>query len=154
MIVTVRKFDPEQDAGLLEFQDKRTLVRTGSSTMAALFEENGFRNVFLPDGLWVAFDGDEAIGAILFGKYREPDDVTAAIYGIKVEEPYRRRGIGGTLMYKAEIFAAKNGLERLILHTRRDNEAAMTLFKKCWYKVIDESGETLTMEKKLLRRRR
>lgn len=153
MIITVRKFNPEQDIGLLEFQDERTVVHTGSVMMTSLFGKKEFRHIFFPDGIWVAFDGTEAIGAILFRKYKEADSVSTAIYGIKIEEPYRRRGIGGALMHKAEIFAQNNGMDRLILHTRRDNEAALTLFKKCWYSVINTSEDTLTMEKFLRKKR-
>jgi len=149
LIVTIRKYESETDNGLLEFHENTTNIRIGSTTMVALFGKDEFCRVFSPDGIWLAHDGKGIAGAILFGINNKIKPACTTIYALSVDEKYRRRGIGGALMYKAEIFTRNNGFNRLMLSTQPDNAAALTLFKKCWYSVTATSQNALTMEKTL-----
>jgi GNAT superfamily N-acetyltransferase len=148
MIITIRKFSPSIDNGILEFKNGCTAVHTGNSIVSVPFCQEDFQRVFYPDGIWLAHNGTAAIGAILFGKSASVNP-SCEVFGIQVDGEYRRRGIGGTLMYKAEIFAQSARINQLNLHTRPDNKPALTLFKKCWFKITESSAESLTMVKRI-----
>lgn len=117
--------------------------------MSSFFGKSAFSDIFTPNGIWIALDDDRIIGAVLFGRYDKENPPCAAIYGIRVDEPYRRRGIGGILLQKADMYARNNNIDRMLLHTTPENIAAVTLFKKAGYHVIENSGDRLTLMKKI-----
>ena len=117
--------------------------------MSSLFAQSEFLDVFTPDGIWIALDDSMIIGAVLLGKYKEKNPPCTAVYGIRVDEPYRQRGIGGILLQKADIYARNNNIDRILLHATPGNIAAMTLFKKAGYMVTGNTGDRLTLMKKI-----
>ncbi len=66
----------------------------------------------------VAFEGDELIGTVCL-KVHEMDrhDLTPWLAGLYVAKPWRRRGIGATLVAAIEKTARDLGLNRLYLYT-------------------------------------
>ena len=134
---------------MLEYQSDRTIIHTVGGKMSSLFNQSEFLDVFTPDGIWIALKDSMIIGVVLLGKYKEAKPPCIAVYGIRVDEPYLRRGIGGILLQKADMYARTNGIDRLILHTTPDNIAAMTLFKKAGYRVVEETDDRLTLLKKV-----
>lgn len=149
MKIQIRQFDERTDTQILELAPDRTIIHTAGGKMSSLFDQSEFLDVFTPDGFWIALEDDEVIGAVLFGRYDKENPSHAAVYGIRVDEPYRRRGIGGILLQKADMYARSNSIERMLLHTTPDNIAAMTLFKKAGYMVIEYSGDKIKMVKKV-----
>jgi ribosomal protein S18 acetylase RimI-like enzyme len=147
--IQIRKFDERTDFRMLEYQPDRTIIHTAGGKMSSLFSRSEFLDVFMPDGFWIALDEDKIIGAVLFGVYAQENPGCAAIYGIRVDEPYRRRGIGGILLQKADMYARSKGIDRIILHTTPENIAAITLFKKAGYMVTENAGDRLKMVKKV-----
>jgi ribosomal protein S18 acetylase RimI-like enzyme len=134
---------------MLEYQPDRTIIHTAGGKMSSLFSRSEFLDVFMHDGFWIALDEDKIIGAVLFGVYVRENPACAAIYGIRVDEPYRQRGIGGILLQKADMYARSKGIDRIILHTTSENMAAITLFKKAGYMVAENAGDRLKMIKKV-----
>jgi ribosomal protein S18 acetylase RimI-like enzyme len=134
---------------MLEYQPGHTIVHTAGGKMSSLFGKSEFLAAFTPEGFCIALDEDKIIGAVLFGIYAKEDPACAAIYGIRVDEPYGKRGIGGILLQKADMYARSNGIDRTILHTTPENIAAITLFKKAGYIITENSGGRVKMVKKV-----
>ena len=149
-LTEIRKHDPSRDQGVLEFQPGRTIVKVGSLQMSALLGRDDFTNLFIPDGLWFAVVDSAIIGALVVGPCDSAGWPCVATYGIKVDEPYRRCGIGSQLMQKADEFAELVGIDRLFVETRPDNIPALGLFRKCGYKICESGSDNVTLEKRLL----
>ena len=96
---------------MLEYQPDRTIIHTAGGKMSSLYDQSEFLDVFTPEGIWITLNDEMIIGAVLIGKYGEINPSCAAVYGIRVDEPYRRRGIGGVLLQKADMYARRNGID-------------------------------------------
>ena len=151
-VIEIKKYDPANDQSVLKFHPERTVVRVGSLYMSTLLGRDAFTKLFLPDGIWLAVMDHITIGAILIGLHDYANSRWVATYGIKVDEPYRRRGIGSQLMQKADSFAEFVGVDNLFVETRPDNIAALGLFRKCGYKVFESSPDNVKLEKRLVLR--
>ncbi|UCC15936.1 MAG: GNAT family N-acetyltransferase [Dehalococcoidales bacterium] len=149
MKIQIRQFDERTDTRMLEYQSDRTIIHTASGRMSSLFNQSEFLDMFTPDGFWIALSEKMPIGAVLFGRYDKEKPRRAAVYGIRVDEPYRRRGIGGILLQKADMYARTNGIDRIFLHSTTDNIATMTLFKKAGYRIVENSGDKLELVKRI-----
>ena len=149
MKIRIRKFDERTDTRLLEYKPDRTIIHTAGGILSSPFDQSEFLDKFTPNGIWIALDDAIIIGAVVFGIYDKENPSCSALWGIRVDEPYRQRGIGGILLQKADMYARTNGIERLILHTTSDNIAALTLFKKAGYRVVEETDDRLTLVKKV-----
>jgi len=90
--IQIRKYDERLDSRIIEYQPDCTIIRTAGGKVSSLFNQSEFRDIFTPDCIWVALNEDKIIGAVLFGRYNKENPHRAAIYGIWVDEPYRRRG--------------------------------------------------------------
>jgi ribosomal protein S18 acetylase RimI-like enzyme len=151
-MIEIRRYDPSKDEGVLKFAPNKTIVRIGSVAMTPLFSREQFLAKFVPDGFWLAVDGTSVRGAVLVGVLDQADPPSVATYGIKVDIPYRRQGIGYQLMQKADTFAEMTGIDRLFVETRPENAAALALYEKCGYTVFERTPENVKMEKQLLLR--
>ncbi|UCD08929.1 MAG: GNAT family N-acetyltransferase [Dehalococcoidales bacterium] len=149
MKIRIRKFDERTDTRIIEYQPDRTIIYTAGGSMSSLFSKSEFLDLFTPDGFWIAFSHDIPIGAVLFGKCDKEKPSCAAIYGIRVDEQYRRRGIGGVLSQKADKYVRSNSIDRIILHTTPDNIAAITLCKKAGFIISENSVDKMKMMKKM-----
>ena len=147
-MMEIRKYDPLKDESILEFLNDHTIIRIGSDYMSALLDKETFANLFLPDGLCLAVADNAIIGALLVGLYKELDSQCVAVYGIKIDESYRRYGIGSHLMQKATEFAESIGINRIFLETRPDNAPALALFNKLGYQVFESSINNVKLEKR------
>ena len=143
----IRKFDPSTDADILEFEEGGTIVHIGSVAMMPLFSKEDFLRKFGTKGFYLAVEGKTVVGAILVAVEQEESSRFALIYGIKVDEPWRRQGIGFQLMRQADVFMEEAGLDRIVLDTRPDNTPALSLFRKCGFVIARKSRESLRLEK-------
>jgi ribosomal protein S18 acetylase RimI-like enzyme len=81
---------------------------------------------------WVAETTDTASPGTVVGMVgvRRLDDGSAEVCRLRVDEAYRRRGIGTALVCQALGFCQDNGYPRIILDTFMDREPAVRLFEK------------------------
>jgi len=66
--------------------------------------------------------------------------LSGEILAIAVSANYQRSGIGSALLSHMENLASKLGLDRLLLHTGKDNDAAHSFFQKGGFEVIGTRG--------------
>jgi RimJ/RimL family protein N-acetyltransferase len=147
--IQIRKFDERKDTRIIEYQTDRTIIHTAGGQMSLPLNQSDFSDIFTSGCIWIALEDDKVIGAILFSRNDKGNLPCAAIYGIRVDEPYRRRGIGGILLQKADMFARTNGIDRITLQTSSENIASLTLCKKAGYTVTENSGDKLLLVKKM-----
>ena len=100
----------------------------------------------------VAYDDDIPVGSVSFKKY---DDECAEVKRVFVKEEYRNKGIANELMELLENTAREQGYRYLILESGAPLVAAMALYRKIGYKVIQNYGQyrdmpdSICMKKKL-----
>ena len=100
----------------------------------------------------VAYDDDIPVGSVSFNKY---DDECAEVKRVFVKEEYRNKGIANELMELLENTAREQGYRYLILESGAPLVAAMALYRKIGYKVIQNYGQyrdmpdSICMKKKL-----
>ena len=82
------------------------------------------------------------------GRMRQPDRFGGGRRNRNLSS-YRQRGIGSSLMKKADEFAESLGMDKIFLETQADNFPALALFRKFGYQLIDSDGNSLRLEKKL-----
>ena len=128
-----RQFDASTDAGILEFEEGMTIVHIGGVAMVSLFTRDEFLRKFGSDGFYLAIRGGAVVGAMLIAVEQEESSRFALIYGMKVDEPWRRQGIGLRLMQQADRFVQRFGLDRIALDTRPENTPALSLFRRCGF---------------------
>lgn len=99
----------------------------------------------------VTYD-DIPVGSASFKKY---DDECAEVKRVFVKEEYRNKGIANELMELLENAAREQGYRYLILESGKPLVAAMALYRKIGYKVIQNYGQyrdmpdSICMKKKL-----
>ena len=99
----------------------------------------------------VTYD-DIPVGSASFKKY---DDECAEVKRVFVKEEYRNKGIANELMELLENTAREQGYRYLILESGAPLVAAMALYRKIGYKVIQNYGQyrdmpdSICMKKKL-----
>lgn len=86
----------------------------------------------------VAYDDDIPVGSVSFKKY---DDECAEVKRVFVKEEYRNKGIANELMELLENTAREQGYRYLILESGAPLVAAMALYRKIGYKVIQNYGQ-------------
>ena len=85
----------------------------------------------------VTYD-DIPVGSASFKKY---DDECAEVKRVFVKEEYRNKGIANELMELLENAAREQGYRYLILESGAPLVAAMALYRKIGYKVIQNYGQ-------------
>ena len=100
----------------------------------------------------IAYDKDVPVGCASFKKY---DDENAEVKRVFVKKEYREQGISIELMKLLEERAREKGFKYFILESGEPLVAAMSLYRKIGYKVIQNYGqyvdmkESICMKKKL-----
>ena len=57
------------------------------------------------------------------------EEVRRYVSEIHVDESYRNRGVGKTLLYAVECIAREHGYSALYIHAEGDNDTALRLYK-------------------------
>ncbi len=94
----------------------------------------------------LAYLKDILVGAISC-KEDKQDDGSVAVYimTITVLKPYRRYGIGSTLLEKAiEDCARSKGVKKMTLHVQKGNDSAMEFYKKHGFIIKEELKDYYT----------
>jgi len=59
-----------------------------------------------------------------------------------VEDEYRGKHLASELLSEFEGYANKTGMQRVKLEVRKNNDVAITFYKKNKYKIIGEASES------------
>ena len=95
----------------------------------------------VPDGSFVAFDGDEIVGYAGLIRHAESD---TAEHGLTaVARTHRRHGLGRALKLAQLHWAAQTGLRRLVTWTQSGNEPMQALNRSLGY---EDVAKVLTMQ--------
>ena len=107
------------------------------------------KKLFLRSQRFEIWDGPALAGlaAVYFG---DVENRCGYISNISVLPEYTGRGIGLQLMRSVEQFAADKGFEELRLETGNDNVAALRLYEKRCFKVLEETSRMVHLRKRLV----
>ena len=78
---------------------------------------------------------------IACASFRLFDKDTIEIKRVYVKKRYRRKGIAYKLVKQLEKMAMEENFRYSVIETGRDNEAAINLYKKLDYEIIDNFGQ-------------
>lgn len=81
--------------------------------------------------------------------YGHIDDETPSL-ALSVLKDFRRRGIATALLEKISARLAKENFKRVSLSVQKENAAAVALYKKLQFEIVDERGEEYLMIKNLI----
>ena len=83
---------------------------------------------------WVLEDGDRLVGMTAV---RRVDTQTAEIKRMRVATDLRRQGLGQRLLSAAETYCREQGYRRIVLDTPNTQVAAIALYEKNDYRIVD-----------------
>lgn len=96
-----------------------------------------------PDNIIVAKDGNQVIGFLGYGKYRDDELENAGeIYAIYLLEKYHGQGIGYKLM--SEGLAILGDYPNVAIWVLKDNKRAIHFYERCGFQ-LDEREETINL---------
>ncbi|MDD5207083.1 MAG: GNAT family N-acetyltransferase [Desulfobacterales bacterium] len=83
----------------------------------------------------IALHEERPVGFAMLGRFSNPSEVllAAELLAIAVEPRKQRMGAGRLLMNEIEEIALSLGVNRLFLHTAKDNLPAQKLFRSCLF---------------------
>ena len=126
--VSVRPWTPDDDAFVAELSEESFSeydVRPSRYLVHAT-HRHGIRT-------WIALEYERPVGMLVLGR----DTSTWWVLAVAVTARARARGIGGRLMHVAERYALQRGARRISLFTADSNLAALDLFLRRDYRVVD-----------------
>jgi mycothiol synthase len=89
------------------------------------FWEQTDRPALLPDGYFLAFDGDELVGTSAVWRAPEPDGLRTGLTAVK--RAHRRRGIAFALKIRALEFAVAQGFKRVQTDNESNNRGMLAI---------------------------
>ncbi|HEY6806251.1 MAG TPA: GNAT family N-acetyltransferase [Pyrinomonadaceae bacterium] len=90
------------------------------------------------DHSFIAFDDERAVGFLLNALREEPNSKLAWNSGTAVVPDYRGQGIGSKLMQATIDLYRSEGVKTASLEAVKINQAAISLYKRFGYEVVDE----------------
>lgn len=91
----------------------------------------------------LAMEDGELAGA---GSFKRYDDSSAEIKRVFIRENYRQKHIAADIMEKLEKEAKEKGFKRLILETGEPLAAAMNLYEKTGFRIVENYGQYKDMK--------
>ncbi|HAW94358.1 MULTISPECIES: GNAT family N-acetyltransferase/peptidase C39 family protein [unclassified Arsukibacterium] len=108
----------------------------------------------------IALEVDEALAGYFLLIYRRGTSL-ARLYSIAVDPAFRQKGLAEKLMAEAEVQAANRHCALLRLEVRKDNEAAIKLYKKLQYHEFaikhdfyEDHADAICMQKQVIQFKR
>ncbi|HZU20875.1 MAG TPA: GNAT family N-acetyltransferase [Gaiellaceae bacterium] len=127
------------------------MVRAGVEPAVARAKSERDHATLLSDGvdtpghsLYAIVDGGERVGYLWLAERDAELGRSLFVYAIRVDEPYRRRGLGRAAMVFAEEEARRRGFARIGLNVFSGNDVARGLYASLGYR------ETATYMEKAL----
>jgi len=115
------------------YSESEFLSRSGDEYNCSVEEEvQGIEKIHCTENAltWLAIEGEIIVGCLNI----RPDSLSrlkhSASIGVSVRAAYRGKGVGKMLMNKAITFFNESTLHRLELTVVKDNDRAVTLYKK------------------------
>jgi len=115
--------------------------------------KNEFKSVF-PDGVdskdnylyIIVNESNEKIGVI--GYEKSPFEENAAFVTENViKEDFRGKGYGKSAFLKLQDDAKRKGFSKMVLNVFKHNTVAYSMYQNCGFKVIEDYGDSVIMEK-------
>ena len=94
---------------------------------------------------WVAFEGDEPVGFVAL----EELEPVPEIHEIVVDPNWRGKSLSRKLMEKALNYLSRRGFSRVALWVGEYNQRARHFYEKLGFRITDQAGVWLRMEKEL-----
>lgn len=66
----------------------------------------------------------------------EPDSLSAFVFDIEIDAPFRRQGLATQALKEAEAFATSQGMVKIGLHVFYNNRSAQALYTALGYQVV------------------
>jgi len=86
------------------------------------------------DGLWlVAEVGGKVVASLGCDRARRPRERHLCEFGVTVARAYRGIGVGRALLETLEVWAAEQGVEKIMLRVFDTNDRARALYEKMGY---------------------
>jgi len=108
------------------------------------------RKMFEKSVSFEAWQGDVLVGMIN-AYLNDASNQTGFITNVSVLKEYMGKGIAASLLEMCLESARNLGFIRIRLEVTQENSAAIKLYSKAGFKVVDEFGENLLMERKFHR---
>jgi len=119
----LRQGNPQQH--LKELEERREVTRSGF-------------NFYLRTGsTFVAEENGEVVGYVASQRVPSMHGVDLWIEYIVIQEEFRRRGIGLTLLQKLKDYATFSSIDRIYAFINPDNEPSMRLHSKAGFNIED-----------------
>jgi len=123
-----------------DWDESEALEKSRQQTEALLPQGLQTRNHYL----YTLYDGDDAVGMIWLKANVSGPIKSGFIYDVYIEEKFRGKGYGKSLMLLLEEQARELGLKSLALHVFAVNNVARNLYESIGYEV-----SSLNMTRKL-----
>lgn len=91
--------------------------------------------------VWIHYDIEKPI-SIIAGYFNDNNTKIAYLSMLAVEDEYRGKHLASELMSEFEDYANKTGMQSVKLEVRKNNDVALTFYKKHKYKIIGEASES------------
>lgn len=92
-----------------------------------------------PNAVSLVAQINNAIAGFIIGLiHRHDEKITGRVYTLDVAVKYRRRGVGLKLLAEIERIFVKRGVKICYLEARKDNVAALELYRKHGYVEVEE----------------
>jgi len=111
-------------------------------------------HAILPEGtrtkdhyLYLLKSGGSKVGYIWYGPIERPYGVTAFIYYLKVDEGFRRKGLGKAALLEIEKEAANSNINQIELFVFSDNFPAIELYKSLGYRELRSNDRGAVLSK-------
>lgn len=138
MFSEVRNYRPEDKEAVI-LLDKLVLAEVQTTGLPSYFDDlEDIENNYLRNGSFVVAEVDGEIvgmGAITYPKLG-----IARINRMRVHPDMQRKGIARSILNWLEYRAKENGVEKIVLHTLKNQEKAQALYESNGYSNIGESS--------------
>ena len=154
----IREMKPNEYGELEKFLYKAIYLPKGALTPPRKILERPELQVYVEnfgaraaDICFVAEVNGEIVGACwsrIMNDYGHPDDETPSL-ALSVLKNFRRKGIATALLKKIFVNLAEKNFKQVSLAVQKENSAAVKLYRKLDFKIVDERGEEFLMVKRL-----
>lgn len=151
-------FDYENGIKLINVKDMKLIQEAVVALEGNLIPSLSERNVDLKayaekmskyGRVWCHYDCGKPV-SILAGYCNDEKEYTAYLSILSVNEEYRSKKFGTSLITEYELYAQECGMKKSKLEVRKNNSRAQAFYKKYGYQIIGDASETSYYMQKIL----